>query len=75
MSEEVILKIVQKHIEERGLLNASQIGFRTRHSTTPQCKRLMDHVTLNFNSNMSTAAIFLDPENACDTKLAPWLAI
>jgi hypothetical protein len=34
--EKVILKIVQKHIEERGLLNASQLGFRARHSTTLQ---------------------------------------
>jgi hypothetical protein len=30
--EKVILKIVQKDIEERGLLNASQFGFRVCHS-------------------------------------------
>jgi hypothetical protein len=30
--EKVILKFVQKHIEERGLLNANQFGFRARHS-------------------------------------------
>jgi hypothetical protein len=29
--------------------------------------RLADHVTVNFNSNMSTAAIFLDIEEAFDT--------
>jgi hypothetical protein len=44
--EQVILKIVQKHIEERGLLNASQSGFRARHSTTLQYVRLTDQVTL-----------------------------
>jgi hypothetical protein len=60
--EKVILKIFQKHIEERGLLNASQFGFRARHSTTLQCMRLTDHVTLNFNNKMSTAAVFLDIE-------------
>jgi hypothetical protein len=27
----------------------------------------MDHVTLNFNNNMSTAAVFLDIEKAFDT--------
>jgi hypothetical protein len=37
--EKVILKILQKHIDERGLLNASQFGFRARHSTTLQCNK------------------------------------
>jgi hypothetical protein len=55
------LKILQKHIEERGLLNASHFGFRASHSTTLQCLRLIDHVTLNFNNNkMSMAAVFFD---------------
>jgi hypothetical protein len=43
--EEVSLKIVQRHIQEGGLLNASQFGFRARHNTTLQCMRLADHVT------------------------------
>jgi hypothetical protein len=30
----VILKVLQKHIEEKGLLDASQFGFRARQSTT-----------------------------------------
>jgi hypothetical protein len=63
--KKVILKFVQKHIEERGLLNQSQLGFRAGHSTTLQCMRLMDHVTLNFNNKMST--VFLDIEKAFDT--------
>jgi hypothetical protein len=62
--EKVILKIFQWYIDERGLLNASQFRFRARHSKTLQCIRLMDHVTLNFNNNMSMAAIFLDVEKA-----------
>jgi hypothetical protein len=63
--ENVIQQIVQKHIDKNNLLNASQFGFRARHSTTLQCMRLMDHTTLNFN--MSTAAVFLDIEKAFDT--------
>jgi hypothetical protein len=43
--KKVILKIVQRHIEERGLLNAGQFGFHACHSTTIQCKRFMGHVT------------------------------
>jgi hypothetical protein len=62
--EKVILKIVQRHTEDRGLLNASQFGLGTRHSTTLQGIRLMYHITLNFNNNMSMAAVFLDNEKA-----------
>jgi hypothetical protein len=44
--EKVILQLLQKHIEERGMLNASQFGFRALHSTTLKCMRLANHVTL-----------------------------
>jgi hypothetical protein len=62
--EKIILHIVQKHVGETNLLNASQFGFRARQSTTLQCMRLADHVTLNFNNKMSTAAVFLDTEKS-----------
>jgi hypothetical protein len=65
--EKRILQLLQKPIEEKGLLNAIQFDFRTRHSTTLQCMRLTDHVTLNFNNEMSTAVVFLDIEKAFDT--------
>jgi hypothetical protein len=68
--EKVILQIVQKHIREKHLLNANQFGFHARHSTTLQCMRLADHVTLNFNNKMSIAVIFLDikkPFTLCGT--------
>jgi hypothetical protein len=64
--ENVILKIVQRHTAEGGLLNASQFGFRARHSTTFQYMKLSDRVTLNFNNNMSTASVFSDNEKAFD---------
>jgi hypothetical protein len=64
--EKVIHNIVQKHIEERSKLIACTFGFRARQSATLQCIRLTDHVTLNFNNNMSTAALFLDIEMAFD---------
>jgi hypothetical protein len=71
--EKVILQIVKRHIGENNLLNASQFGFRARHSTTLQCMKLADHVTLKFNNNMSTAAVFLDIEKAFDTTWQPGL--
>jgi hypothetical protein len=56
------------------LVNENQFGFRARHSTTLQCIRLTDHVSLNFNNNnMSTAGVFLDIERAFDTTLHPGL--
>jgi hypothetical protein len=65
--EKVILKRAQRHIEERGLLIASQFVFRTRQSTALPCIRLVGHVTFNFNNNMSTDAVFLNIEKAFDT--------
>jgi hypothetical protein len=65
--EKVILKIVQRHTEERGLLNASQFGFCAHHSTTLQHMRLTDHITLNSNNNLSTAVVFLDIGKVSDT--------
>jgi hypothetical protein len=62
--EKDILKLIQKHIEERNLLHASKFGFCARHSTALQCMRLTDHVTLNFNNSMTTAAVFFDIEKA-----------
>jgi hypothetical protein len=65
--EKVILKIIQKHIVERGLVNASEFGFRACHNTTLQCMRLTDHVILNFNNKMTTAAVFLNIKKVFDT--------
>jgi hypothetical protein len=62
--EKVILEIVKRHIGERNLLNASQIGFRACVSITMQCMRLADHVTLNLNNNMFTATVFLNIEKS-----------
>jgi hypothetical protein len=64
--EKVILIIVQRNTEERGQLNAGQFVFRARHSPTLQRMKLTDLFTLNFNNNISMAAVFLDIEKALD---------
>jgi hypothetical protein len=56
--ENVIQKIIQKYIDSNNSVNASQFGFRARHSTTLQCMRLMDHITLNFNNNVHSCSLF-----------------
>ncbi|PNF28984.1 hypothetical protein B7P43_G15105 [Cryptotermes secundus] len=65
--KKVILKLLQKHIDERDLLSASWFEFHACRSMTLQCVRLADHVTLNFNNKMSTSTVFLDIEKAFDT--------
>jgi hypothetical protein len=67
LCEKFILKIVQRHIEERGILNASQFSFHSRHSWTFQCMSLKDYAILNFNNNMSKNAVFFDIEKVFDT--------
>jgi hypothetical protein len=65
--QKVIQKVAQRHLEINNLLNANQFGFRAVHSTTLQCMRLTEHMTLNFNNRISKAAEFLDIEKAFDT--------
>jgi hypothetical protein len=62
--EKVILNIVQRYSEERGLLNVGHFGFHACHSMTLKCMRLTDYVALNFNNNVATFAVFLDTEKA-----------
>jgi hypothetical protein len=57
--EEVILKIVRRHVGERCMTNVSQFGILACHRT--------DFVTLNFDNNMSTTTVFLDNEKAFET--------
>jgi hypothetical protein len=71
--ENVNLKVLKRHIEERSLLNQSRFGFRARHITTLQCMRLTDHVTLNFNNNRARVAVFFNTEKAFDTTWHPGL--
>jgi hypothetical protein len=46
--EKVILQIDKRHIEEKGLLNASKFGVLDHHIMAIQCMRLTDHVNLKF---------------------------
>jgi hypothetical protein len=65
--QKVILKIAQRHIEERDQINASQFRFHALLSKTLQLLRLEDHITLIFNINLSMAVVFLDIHKTFDT--------
>jgi hypothetical protein len=60
-------KLIQRHIEERGLVYVSHFKICARHSTTLQRMWVTDHVALNFSNNIFTTAVFLDIETAFDT--------
>jgi hypothetical protein len=51
------LKTVQRSSEDGGLLSAIQFGFCVSHSMILQCMRLLDHISLNFNNNMSMVVV------------------
>jgi hypothetical protein len=64
--EKLILRTIQRDIQNRNLLDGSQFGFQVHRSTTLKL-RLTDHVTLNFNHNNSTSAVFLNVDKAFGT--------
>ena len=65
--EAIILNRLHKHELEHKQLIPEQFGFRSKHWTVQQLARLTDSVSLNFNINKSTCALFLDMEKAFDT--------
>lgn len=73
--EKFILKMAQRQIERRTLLNWSQFSFHVHHSMILQSVRLMGYVTLNFNNRMSMAAVFLNTEKAFDITWYPGLPL
>jgi hypothetical protein len=52
--ETLTVRTIRKYIQGRNLLHSSQFGFEADQSKTLQ------HIRLNFNNNMSMAAVFLD---------------
>jgi hypothetical protein len=57
----------------RKLAKCIHFDFPVHHSTTLQCMKLRDHVTLNFNNNVSTAAAFFNIKKSFDTTGHPGL--
>jgi hypothetical protein len=71
--EKVILRIAQRHIEKDNVQSACHFYSRARHSTTVQCIRRTDHVTLNISDNLSMAEVSLNIKKAFGTTWHPGL--
>jgi hypothetical protein len=66
-----ILNECLSHLPKRPLVHLTHLFNHCLrlacHNTAQQCMRLTDQITMNFNNNISTAAVFLDIEKAFDT--------
>ena len=64
--ERVIRKHITHHLESNNLMNASQHGFRQRHSTITQLLSYMDSVLNMLEEGNPVDAIYLDFSKAFD---------
>lgn len=65
--EKILNSQIWNVIEEKEILPNEQFGFRPRHSTTHQVKRVCNFVQNSFACKKSTALVLLDIEKAFDT--------
>lgn len=49
--------------------NGGEFGSRADYTMILLCMRLVDHATLNLNSNLSMTAVFLNTEKAFTTTM------
>lgn len=65
--ERILLKRLNKHIDDNDLIPNHQFGFRKAHSTTQQLYRVTRLVKMNLARHKSTGMTTLDIEKAYDT--------
>lgn len=65
--ERIILNRINNHLSDHQILLEEQYGFRSKHSTTHQLKRITQHIKDQYISfKSSTGMILLDVEKAFD---------
>lgn len=66
IAEGVVLKRLEKVVEDKNIIPPEQFGFRPNHSATQQVLRLVEFTTEGFNDKKSTGVILLDVSKAFD---------
>lgn len=64
--ERIILTRLKLHLELNNIIPSHQHGFRERHSTTTQLRRLVNHIKSGLSSRLSTGLVLCDIEKAFD---------
>lgn len=65
--EAIFCEFFDEFLVKNGLYDKDQFGFRFKHSTVQQILRVTEHITLQFNQNRNTGAVFLDVAKAFDS--------
>ena len=64
--EKLIHTQLSGYLEEEGILNNTQHGFRKNHSTIHSIAQLTDYINIKMDSSIPTLAVFIDFRKAFD---------
>ena len=64
--EKLVYNRLIKYIEKNSIINNSQFGFRSGHSTTHAITSIHERILENINNNQHTVSIYLDLSKAFD---------
>jgi len=65
--EKILLRRLERIVEDKKLLPNEQFGFRKGHDTVSQAIRLVEKIADGFSTAKDTAAVFLDVSRAFDS--------
>ena len=65
--EKILHSRITEYVNEQGILNPFQFGFRKNHSTYMPIAHLIDFVTSSLQENLVTFVLYLDLKKAFDT--------
>ena len=67
LTERLVLRRLESHMDEHALHEDSQFGYKQHHSTETMMRGMMDEILKGFDENKATIIIFLDLSAAFDT--------